>query len=138
MLWYYLFLRNKKHKLLSHHKCICITEQLFDGTHHHPLLLKQLFRYTNSVVVVWHQLIFFISLMFNHITVVKMCLYLCLQACVVLVVLVYSAQAANILAMFLVPSYSHQMPLLRLSKALAARGHNLTVITANPSEVSCV
>lgn len=50
-----------------------------------------------------------------------------------LVAMACSAQAANILAMFLVPSYSHQMPLLRLSKALAARGHNLTVITTNPS-----
>lgn len=60
------------------------------------------------------------------------------QACIVLVTLVYSAEGANILAMFLMPSYSHQMPLLCLSKALAARGHNLTVITANPSEVSFV
>lgn len=52
-----------------------------------------------------------------------------------LVAVAYSVQAANILAMFIVPSYSHQMPLLRLSKALAARGHNLTVITPNPSKV---
>lgn len=58
------------------------------------------------------------------------------KVCVILLAgLASSAQAANILAMFLIPSYSHQMPLLCLSKALAARGHNLTVITANPSEV---
>lgn len=55
-----------------------------------------------------------------------------------LVTLAYSAEGANILAMFLMPSYSHQMPLLCLSKALAARGHNLTVITANPSETPLI
>lgn len=47
----------------------------------------------------------------------------------------YAADGANILAIYIFPAYSHQMPLLRLSKALAARGHNLTVITANPSKV---
>lgn len=46
-----------------------------------------------------------------------------------------SSHAANILAFSLVPAYSHQMPVLQLTKALAARGHNVTVVTAFPSQV---
>ncbi|XP_075222127.1 UDP-glycosyltransferase UGT5-like isoform X2 [Lycorma delicatula] len=42
--------------------------------------------------------------------------------------------AANILGIFPTPSYSHQQPMLALSHALAKKGHNLTVITANPSK----
>ncbi|XP_075220408.1 UDP-glycosyltransferase UGT5-like isoform X2 [Lycorma delicatula] len=42
--------------------------------------------------------------------------------------------AANILGIFPTPSYSHQKPMLALSHALAKKGHNLTVITANPSQ----
>ncbi|RZF37836.1 hypothetical protein LSTR_LSTR011828 [Laodelphax striatellus] len=41
---------------------------------------------------------------------------------------------ARIFALFPTPSYSHQQPMLALSKALAARGHNLTVITTNPNK----
>nr|QVG59862.1 UDP-glucuronosyltransferase [Nilaparvata lugens] len=41
---------------------------------------------------------------------------------------------ARIFALFPTPSYSHQQPMLALSKALASRGHNLTVITTNPNE----
>ncbi|XP_075220404.1 UDP-glycosyltransferase UGT5-like [Lycorma delicatula] len=43
--------------------------------------------------------------------------------------------AANILCIFPTASYSHQQPLLTLSTALAAKGHNLTVITPNPQKV---
>lgn len=59
-----------------------------------------------------------------------------LQTCIVLLALTYPVGCANILAIFVAPSYSHQIPLLTLSKALAAKGHNLTVITQIPSEVS--
>ncbi|RZF47912.1 hypothetical protein LSTR_LSTR008716 [Laodelphax striatellus] len=41
---------------------------------------------------------------------------------------------ANILCIFPVPSYSHQQPLLAVSRELAARGHNLIVINTNPSK----
>uniref|UniRef100_A0A8D8QFZ6 UDP-glucuronosyltransferase n=1 Tax=Cacopsylla melanoneura TaxID=428564 RepID=A0A8D8QFZ6_9HEMI len=52
---------------------------------------------------------------------------------VLLTLLVIStAESANILAIFPTASYSHQMPLLAIARALAERGHNLTVITPNP------
>nr|QVG59860.1 UDP-glucuronosyltransferase [Nilaparvata lugens] len=41
---------------------------------------------------------------------------------------------ANILCIFPVPSYSHQQPLLAVSRELAARGHNLIVINTNPTK----
>ncbi|XP_075237460.1 UDP-glycosyltransferase UGT5-like isoform X1 [Lycorma delicatula] len=43
--------------------------------------------------------------------------------------------AANIFCVFPTASYSHQQPMLALSHALAAKGHNLTVITTNPNKV---
>ncbi|KAI5739815.1 hypothetical protein M8J77_023736 [Diaphorina citri] len=43
-----------------------------------------------------------------------------------------TVDSANILALFPTASYSHQMPLLALPRALAQRGHNVTVITTNP------
>lgn len=52
----------------------------------------------------------------------------------IMVACCYAVDGANILGIFIFPSYSHQIPMLRLSRALAARGHNLTVITANPSK----
>ncbi|RZF34520.1 hypothetical protein LSTR_LSTR011762 [Laodelphax striatellus] len=42
--------------------------------------------------------------------------------------------AANILCIFPTASFSHQQPLLAVSRALAARGHNLTVINTNPNK----
>lgn len=47
-----------------------------------------------------------------------------------------TALSANILAIFPTASYSHQMPLLSLARALAQKGHKLTVITPNPFRVS--
>nr|QVG59861.1 UDP-glucuronosyltransferase [Nilaparvata lugens] len=41
---------------------------------------------------------------------------------------------ANILGIFPTASFSHQQPLLAVSRALAARGHNLTVINTNPNK----
>jgi hypothetical protein len=46
-----------------------------------------------------------------------------------------TVDSANILALFPTASYSHQMPLLALPRALAQRGHNVTVITTNPLKV---
>lgn len=51
-------------------------------------------------------------------------------------VCIHVSHAANILALAIIPSYSHQIPVLAITKALAARGHNVTVITTNPSNVS--
>ncbi|RZF34519.1 hypothetical protein LSTR_LSTR011761 [Laodelphax striatellus] len=42
--------------------------------------------------------------------------------------------AANILCIFPTASFSHQQPLLAVSRALAARGHNMTVINTNPNK----
>ncbi|XP_075218155.1 UDP-glycosyltransferase UGT5-like [Lycorma delicatula] len=52
----------------------------------------------------------------------------------VLIITIMYCSAANILCIFPTPSYSHQKPLLTLSTALAKKGHNLTVITPNPSK----
>ncbi|XP_075217916.1 UDP-glucosyltransferase 2-like [Lycorma delicatula] len=46
-----------------------------------------------------------------------------------------TCNAAKIFCIFPIASYSHQKPMLALSRALASRGHNLTVITTNPSQV---
>ena len=60
-----------------------------------------------------------------------------LKTCVVLLMVTLClVRCANILAIFVAPSYGHQIPLLTLSIALAARGHNLTVITQNTSEIA--
>ncbi|KAI5709574.1 hypothetical protein M8J75_001314 [Diaphorina citri] len=45
-----------------------------------------------------------------------------------------TVESANILAIFPSASYSHQMPFLAITRSLAQRGHNLTVITPNPSK----
>ncbi|KAI5711279.1 hypothetical protein M8J75_015672 [Diaphorina citri] len=55
--------------------------------------------------------------------------------CVIIAIAVISADSANILAIFPSASYSHQIPLLAVTRSLAQRGHNLTVITPNPSKV---
>ncbi|XP_038217977.1 UDP-glycosyltransferase UGT5-like [Zerene cesonia] len=44
----------------------------------------------------------------------------------------YQTNAANILAVFPSPSLSHQVIFQPLTKELASRGHNLTVITTDP------
>jgi len=48
---------------------------------------------------------------------------------------VCSTQAANILGIFPTPSISHQLPFQAIMKALAARGHQITVISPNPLKV---
>jgi len=47
-------------------------------------------------------------------------------------VLASSAQAANILAAFFIPSISHQYFYKALMQELNARGHNLTILTTDP------
>lgn len=60
-----------------------------------------------------------------------------IYVCTVLAVMTsMTVDSANILAIFPTASYSHQMPLLGVARALADRGHNLTVITTNPLKVS--
>ncbi|KAI5745672.1 hypothetical protein M8J76_013340 [Diaphorina citri] len=53
---------------------------------------------------------------------------------VMAIVVTSTVESANILAIFPTASYSHQMPLLAVAKRLAERGHNLTVITPNPTK----
>jgi len=48
---------------------------------------------------------------------------------------VCSTQAANILGIFPAPSISHQLTFQAIMKALAARGHQITVISPNPLKV---
>jgi glucuronosyltransferase len=50
---------------------------------------------------------------------------------------VCSTEAARILRIFPTPSISHQLPFQAIMKALAARGHQVTVISPNPLKV-CV
>lgn len=55
--------------------------------------------------------------------------------CVIIIFLVhlYSVSyGADILAILPTPSYSHQIPFRPLWKALAARGHNITLVTSDP------
>jgi len=49
---------------------------------------------------------------------------------------VCSTQAARILGIFPTPSVSHQLLFQTIMKALAARGHQITVISPNPLKVS--
>jgi hypothetical protein len=46
-----------------------------------------------------------------------------------------STEAARILGIFPTPSISHQLPFQAIMKALAARGHQITVISTNPLKV---
>jgi len=46
-----------------------------------------------------------------------------------------STQAARILGIFPSPSVSHQLTFQAIMKALAARGHQITVISPNPLKV---
>ena len=48
---------------------------------------------------------------------------------------VCSTQAANILGIFPTPAISHQLTFQAIMKALAARGHQITVISPNPLKV---
>jgi glucuronosyltransferase len=48
---------------------------------------------------------------------------------------VCSTKAARILGIFPTPSISHQLPFQAIMKALAARGHQITVISPNPLKV---
>jgi glucuronosyltransferase len=48
---------------------------------------------------------------------------------------VCSTQAANILGIFPAPFISHQLTFQAVMKALAARGHQITVISPNPLKV---
>jgi glucuronosyltransferase len=48
---------------------------------------------------------------------------------------VCSTQAARILGIFPTPSISHQLTFQAIMKALAARGHQVTVISPNPLKV---
>jgi hypothetical protein len=49
-----------------------------------------------------------------------------------------STEAARILGIFPTPSISHQLPFQAIMKALAARGHQITVISPNPLKVCTV
>ncbi|KAK7788727.1 hypothetical protein R5R35_013368 [Gryllus longicercus] len=57
---------------------------------------------------------------------------LALTALVPMVALVPCARAARFLAIFPTPSISHQLPFQAVMKALAARGHHVTVISTDP------
>jgi glucuronosyltransferase len=45
-------------------------------------------------------------------------------------------KGARILGIFPTPSISHQLPFQAIMKALAARGHNVTVISPDPLKVT--
>jgi glucuronosyltransferase len=45
-------------------------------------------------------------------------------------------RGARILGIFPTPSISHQLPFQTIMKALAARGHEITVISPDPLKVS--
>nr|QVG59857.1 UDP-glucuronosyltransferase [Nilaparvata lugens] len=53
---------------------------------------------------------------------------------IIFTILLSTGNGANILGIFPTASFSHQQPLLAISRALAAKGHKLTVITTNPSK----
>ncbi|KAJ8912888.1 hypothetical protein NQ315_011211 [Exocentrus adspersus] len=55
-----------------------------------------------------------------------------LQNLGVVLLLVYVAEAANILGIFMVPSYSHQVVYQPIWRELSLRGHKVTVYTPNP------
>ncbi|XP_066998719.2 UDP-glycosyltransferase UGT5 [Anabrus simplex] len=55
---------------------------------------------------------------------------------VVLLVSLGSGHAARILGIFPTPSISHQLPFQVIMKALAARGHQVTVISPNPQKMA--
>ena len=55
--------------------------------------------------------------------------------CLLLLYTVCSTKAARILGIFLTPSISHQLSFQAIMKALAARGHQITVISRNPLKV---
>jgi len=55
--------------------------------------------------------------------------------CLLLLYAVCSTKAARILGIFPTPSISHQLPFQALMKALAAKGHQITVISPNPLKV---
>ena len=57
-------------------------------------------------------------------------------ACLLLLCAVCGTKAARILGIFPTPSLSHQLPFQAIMKALAARGHQITVISTNPLKVS--
>ncbi|XP_068082901.1 UDP-glycosyltransferase UGT5-like [Anabrus simplex] len=54
---------------------------------------------------------------------------------VVLFISLGCGYAARILGIFPIPSFSHQLPFRVIMKALAARGHQVTVITPNPQKI---
>jgi len=56
-------------------------------------------------------------------------------ACLLLLYAVCNTKAARILGIFPTPSISHQLPFQALMKALAAKGHQITVISPNPLKV---
>jgi len=56
-------------------------------------------------------------------------------ACLLLLYAVCSTKAARILGIFPTPSISHQLPFQAIMKALAARGHQITVISPDPLKV---
>ncbi|PSN29408.1 hypothetical protein C0J52_28242 [Blattella germanica] len=49
--------------------------------------------------------------------------------------LVSSSNGARILGIFPTPSSSHQVPFQTIMRALAARGHQVTIITPDPLKV---
>ena len=49
-----------------------------------------------------------------------------------------SIKGARILGIFPSPFVSHQLPFQALMKALAARGHQITVISPQPLKVFCL
>ena len=56
-------------------------------------------------------------------------------ACLLLLYAVCNTKAARILGIFPTPSISHQLPFQAIMKALAARGHQITVISPDPLKV---
>ena len=58
-------------------------------------------------------------------------------ACLLLLCAVCTTKAARILGIFPTPSISHQLTFQAIMKALAARGHQITVISPKPLKV-CV
>ncbi|XP_066998948.2 UDP-glucosyltransferase 2 [Anabrus simplex] len=53
-----------------------------------------------------------------------------------IILLCWHADGARILGIFPTPSISHQLPMQAIMKALAARGHQVTVISPNPLPIS--
>jgi hypothetical protein len=51
---------------------------------------------------------------------------------------VCSTKAARILVIIPTPSISHQLTFQAIMKALAARGHHISVISPNPLKVFCL